>query len=210
MSQTSTLKSPKNLVWLRRDLRWDDHAAMAHASQLGEAFVVAFVFDREILDQLANKADRRVEFIWEAVSALKNHLISLGGDLIIRYGSASEMIPELVSQLKVKRVICAKDYEPAALTRDQKVEQLLSSLSCQFIQVKDHVIFEGTDVIEKVRQEPGGVFFLTLHLGSGDLGAAVVSRRVKPSTIISKRFTNQFLDIGLINIKRSKAGTQLL
>jgi deoxyribodipyrimidine photo-lyase len=91
MSQATTLKSPKNLVWLRRDLRWDDHAAMAQASQLGEAFVVAFVFDREILDQLAIKADRRVEFIWEAVSAIKNHLISLGGDLIVRYGNASAL-----------------------------------------------------------------------------------------------------------------------
>ena len=66
------------------------------------------------------------------------------------------------------------------------------SLTDQWID--QNVIFEGTDVIDKVRQEPGGVFFLTLHLGSGDLGAAVVSRRVKPATIISKRFTNQFLD----------------
>jgi Kdo2-lipid IVA lauroyltransferase/acyltransferase len=60
--------------------------------------------------------------------------------------------------------------------------------------IDDNVIFEGMDVIDKVRSESGGVFFLTLHLGSGDLGAAVVSRRIKPATIISKRFTNQFLD----------------
>jgi deoxyribodipyrimidine photo-lyase len=157
MSQATTLKLAKNLVWLRRDLRWDDHAAMAHASQLGEAFVVAFIFDREILDQLANKADRRVEFIWEAVSALRNHLISLGGNLIIRYGNASEMIPEIVSQLKITRVICAKDYEPAALIRDQKVKQSLSNLDCELIQVKDHVIFEDTEVLTQM-SKPYSVF----------------------------------------------------
>jgi deoxyribodipyrimidine photo-lyase len=157
MTQPSPLKPARTLVWLRRDLRWDDHAAMAQASQLGEAFVVAFVFDREILDQLVSKSDRRVEFIWEAVSALQTHLISLGGDLIIRYGNASEIVPELALELKIKRVLCAKDYEPAALVRDQKVSQSLSDIHCEFLQVKDHVIFEGSEVLTQMNK-PYSVF----------------------------------------------------
>jgi deoxyribodipyrimidine photo-lyase len=157
MTQPANLNSAKSLVWLRRDLRWSDNAAMAHASELGEAFVVAFVFDQEILDLLANKSDRRVEFIWEAVSALKNHFLNLGGDLIVRYGNASEVIPELARTLGVKRVICANDYEPAALVRDAKVAQSLSDFKCQFIQLKDHVIFEGTQVLTQMGK-PYSVF----------------------------------------------------
>lgn len=53
-----------------------------------------------------------------------------------------------------------------------------------------NVLFHG---VENVPQDKG-CLFLSLHLGSGDLGAAVVSRKVKPLSLISKRFKNQFLD----------------
>ncbi len=149
--------SPKTLVWLRRDLRWDDHAAMAQACSYGDSFVVAFVFDREILGLLTNKADRRVEFIWEAIAALKAHLSSLGGDLITCYGNASEVIPKLAKQLKVERVVCAKDYEPAALKRDKTVASALQKSGCDFIQVKDHVVFEEREVLTQMGK-PYSVF----------------------------------------------------
>lgn len=62
------------------------------------------------------------------------------------------------------------------------------------IWIDKNVIFEGLENIEKVKKDGSGLFFLSLHLGSGDLAAAVVSERVIPITIISKRFKNKFLD----------------
>ena len=40
------------LVWLRRDLRVDDHAALYHALRAARRVWCGFVFDREILDPL--------------------------------------------------------------------------------------------------------------------------------------------------------------
>lgn len=60
--------------------------------------------------------------------------------------------------------------------------------------IDKNVIFEGLNNIKKIQQCDSGLFFLSLHLGSGDLAGAIVSERIKPITIISKRFTNQFLD----------------
>ncbi len=57
-----------------------------------------------------------------------------------------------------------------------------------------NVIFEGQAQIEEIRTSSTGIFFLSLHLGSGDLAGAIVSRRIKPLTLISKRFSNRFLD----------------
>ena len=54
------------LVWFRRDLRLDDHAALAAALAACRRVYCAFVFDRAILDPLlaaGRSADRRVEFI---------------------------------------------------------------------------------------------------------------------------------------------------
>ena len=60
--------------------------------------------------------------------------------------------------------------------------------------IDENVIFEGGPALEEVKQSQDGIFFLSLHLGSGDLAGVLISRRVKPLTIISKRFTNKFLD----------------
>src|SRR5689334_23762609 len=57
------------LVWFRRDLRIEDHAALYHACRSARPVWCAFVFDRDILDPLP-RADRRVEFIHESVVAL--------------------------------------------------------------------------------------------------------------------------------------------
>ncbi|MBA3591785.1 deoxyribodipyrimidine photo-lyase, partial [Methylibium sp.] len=54
------------LVWLRRDLRAHDHAALNHALRAARQVWCAFVFDREILDPLP-RSDRRVEFIRESL-----------------------------------------------------------------------------------------------------------------------------------------------
>jgi KDO2-lipid IV(A) lauroyltransferase len=59
--------------------------------------------------------------------------------------------------------------------------------------INENVIFEGVDNI-KNQPEESGFFFLSLHLGSGDLAAALVSRRIKSVTLITKRFSNKFLD----------------
>jgi deoxyribodipyrimidine photo-lyase len=53
-------------VWLRRDLRVDDHAALYHALRAARQVWCAFVFDRAILDPLP-RADRRVEFIRDSL-----------------------------------------------------------------------------------------------------------------------------------------------
>lgn len=60
--------------------------------------------------------------------------------------------------------------------------------------IDDNVIFEGQRNINEIKSSDSGVFFLSLHLGSGDIAAAVISERIVPTTIISKRFKNRFLD----------------
>ena len=75
----------KSLVWFRRDLRDYDHAALYHALKNSDQVFCIFIFDTDILDQLQDKADRRVEFIWESVHELKSILKERGGDLIVMH-----------------------------------------------------------------------------------------------------------------------------
>lgn len=134
------------LVWFRRDLRSDDHAALHHALRSARRVFCAFVFDTEILDALEQRADRRVEFIWESIVELGQALDELGGGLIVRHGEARQVIPSLAGELGVHAVFTNHDYEPAAIDRDIAVERALAAAAIEFHTFKDHVVFEKDEV----------------------------------------------------------------
>lgn len=135
------------LVWFRRDLRDYDHAALSQAlTQAGQVYCV-FVFDTDILDGLQDKADRRVEFIWESVCELKEALRDRGGDLIVLHGSATAEIPQLASRLGVNAVFANRDYEPQASARDEAVAKVLGETDIDFLTFKDQVIFERDEIL---------------------------------------------------------------
>jgi deoxyribodipyrimidine photo-lyase len=144
----------RSLFWFRRDLRAFDNAGLHAALTSSDEVHCAFVFDRDILDALEDKADRRVEFIWESVAELKAALQKLGGDLYVTHAHASEAIPVLAQSLRVDAVFTNQDYEPQATARDARVRNALAKHNIAFETRKDHVIFEKDEVLTL-----GGKFF---------------------------------------------------
>ena len=147
----------KSLVWFRRDLRDYDHAALYEALKSAEEVFCLFVFDTEILDQLQDKADRRVEFIWESLQELKAALQSHGGDLIVLNGLARELVVQEAIKLGVEAVFSNRDYEPNAVARDADVAEKLAKNNIDFHQFKDQVLFEKDEVLTQ-QGKPYGVF----------------------------------------------------
>jgi len=148
------------LVWFRRDLRVDDHPALFLALQQCRRVHCVFIFDRTILDPLP-RSDRRVEFIQAALVELDASLRSLAGKaeagLIVRHGFASELLPALARQLGVQAVFAAHDYEPQAIERDARVRTDLAGQGIALHSCKDHVIFEGREILTQ-GGTPYGVF----------------------------------------------------
>ncbi|MCP5282148.1 MAG: deoxyribodipyrimidine photo-lyase [Rhodoferax sp.] len=140
------------LVWLRRDLRLDDNAALHLALTHCRKVHCAFVFDRAILDPLP-RADRRVEFIRESLVELDQALRDASGHphagLVVRHGHAVDEIVALAVQLGVQSVFAAHDYEPAAQTRDRMVFGALAHAGIALHTVKDHVVLEGRELLTR-------------------------------------------------------------
>ena len=145
------------LCWFRRDLRDHDHAALAGALAHARRVYCVFVFDRAILDRLAQRADRRVEFIWESVRELDAALRARGGGLIVRHGDARTIIPGLARELGVDAVFVNRDYEPAAKLRDDAVRKALAEAAIAFHGFKDQAIFEGSEILTQAGR-PFSVF----------------------------------------------------
>ena len=132
----------KALVWLRRDLRLYDHAALAEATLEFKDVYVAFVFDTNILVALPDKSDRRVDFIHRSLAEVDAGLRKHNGSLICLRGDPIAEVPKLATKLGVNAVITARDYEPYARVRDGEVRQALDSIGIEFRTVKDTVGIE--------------------------------------------------------------------
>ena len=136
-----------SLVWFRRDLRCFDHAALYAALKQSRQVHCAFVFDREILDGLPKRDDRRVEFIWHSVLELQRELCRRGGGLTVLHGRAREEVPALAARLQADAVFANGDYEPVASARDDAVAEALTHAGIGFLTFKDQVIFEKSEIL---------------------------------------------------------------
>ncbi len=146
------------LVWMRRDLRLDDHTALARAAEEARQLWCVFVFDRSILDPLP-RSDRRVAFIVQSLKALDEALRERAaaqgeGDaavqpprLLVLHGDPRDALPRLAQALRVQSVLAAHDDEPAALARDAAVRGRLADIGIGLHTVKDHVVFERREVM---------------------------------------------------------------
>jgi len=88
--------SKYSIVWLRRDLRLEDNAALYHGLRSGVPIKPIFIFDENILSKLNAKDDARVTFLHNTVVELKSELKALGSDLQVYYDKPSNVWRQLV------------------------------------------------------------------------------------------------------------------
>jgi deoxyribodipyrimidine photo-lyase len=144
---------PCSLVWIRRDLRLDDHSALAAALAYPEPVQLVFVFDQTILHAIPGAgpdsicSDRRVGFIHAAIEEIAGRLSAAGAHLITRFGDPRILIPEIAQAVGACRLIYAHDDEPAALLRDRHITDTLASRAITVVSVKDQCIFERSEVL---------------------------------------------------------------
>ena len=143
------------LVWFRRDLRHVDHAALHHALRQCARVFCVFAFDREILDALPARSDRRVGFIHASVCELDVALRDLAAahgaasGLTVLHGVAREAIPRFAATLGADAVFAARDYEPAARARDAAVGAALAEAGIALHLFKDQVIFACDEILTR-------------------------------------------------------------
>ncbi len=136
------------IFWFRRDLRLHDNAGLYHALKSGLPVLPIFIFDKNILEKLEDKADRRVEFIYNALADIKSKLEAMGSSLQTYYDTPINAWQNITRKYTVKMVFTNHDYEPYAKQRDEQIGELLNQKGILFSTHKDQVIFEKDEVLK--------------------------------------------------------------
>lgn len=142
------MKPAVSVFWFRRDLRLQDNAGLFKALKGPNPVLPLFIFDKSILDELDDPADARVNFIHASLLSMQQQLAQAGSTLLVRHGMVQEIFAQLCKEYTIKAVYTNNDYEPYARNRDEQMAAYFAGLSIEFISVKDHVIFERSEVVK--------------------------------------------------------------
>jgi deoxyribodipyrimidine photo-lyase len=141
-------KSPVAIFWFRRDLRLDDNAGLYHALKGEHPVLPLFILDREILDELEDKDDARVTFIYNEIEKISTELKKHGSSLLVLYDKPDQAWDRVLKKHNVAAVYTNHDYEPYAKKRDDAIAQKLKKQDIAFKTYKDHVIFDRNEVMK--------------------------------------------------------------
>ncbi len=148
-----------NICWLRRDLRLHDNKALFEAlkainetnKENQNPVLPIFIFDKEILDKLPNKQDKRVQFIHNALTEIQQQLLQLApnntSNIAIFYGNPIEIFEEITQKYTINAVFTNHDYEPYGIKRDTTIADFLKTKNINFHTFKDQCIFEKKELL---------------------------------------------------------------
>ncbi|MFZ1688402.1 MAG: deoxyribodipyrimidine photo-lyase [Flavobacteriales bacterium] len=140
---------PVTVHWFRRDLRLHDNHALLNALLSGNAVLPVFIFDTDILSDLQEKRDRRVDFIHRTLNAIKTQLQRRRSDLHVEVGTPIEAWQRIVERYDVKAVHANRDHEPYGIKRDAEIGTFLRTNGIAFTTNKDHSVFDHDGVVKE-------------------------------------------------------------
>jgi deoxyribodipyrimidine photo-lyase len=142
------IKKGVSICWFRRDLRFNDNVALYHALQSSWPVIPLFIFDTNILNQLPDKKDKRVNFIYQTLEELNGITTVSGSSFLILNDSPLNAFEKICKRFNVKEVFANHDYEPYAIERDRLIKNFLAQKNIPFYTYKDQVIFERSEVMK--------------------------------------------------------------
>ncbi len=122
-----------DIVWFKRDLSVYDNILLLQASR-SKGVLLLYIFEPDLWLQ-PDLSFRQYQFLTDALSDLKKELIEVGGQLIIKVGSAVEVLNELSARYDIRRLWSHQEtWNLWTYKRDKQVSLWTKSRGIEWIQ----------------------------------------------------------------------------
>jgi deoxyribodipyrimidine photo-lyase len=129
------------IVWFRQDLRLADNPALAAAAASGKPVVPLYILDPDMMPGGASRW-----WLHGSLDALARDLRALGAPLVLRRGSARDVLHELAREAGASGVFWNRCYEPDAIARDRAIEKSLASQGLDAASFKGALLREPWEI----------------------------------------------------------------
>ncbi|MFK7885171.1 MAG: deoxyribodipyrimidine photo-lyase [Phycisphaerales bacterium] len=162
MPETTTI------LWYRRELRTDDHPALAAAAKRGRVLPV-FIQDPNEPAQAWPMGGATRWWLHQSLSSLDAKLIELGSPMVYRTGDPASELLAAAKETGADRVVFTESIEPAAQEQDEQIDHELHHNGLATDRFAPNLLWQIGSVMTKVG-DPYQVFspFWRAGVASGD------------------------------------------
>lgn len=116
-------KQPVNLVWLKRDLRTQDHAPLQAAEQAGLPYLIIYIFEPSII-QYPDSSERHLQFQYHSINQLNKKLALFNRQVCLFYAEALDAFVELLAHYRIQEIFSYQESgTEITYSRDIAVKQ---------------------------------------------------------------------------------------
>lgn len=161
------MKQPITLVWLKRDLRLQDHAPLHNASELGLPVLIFYAWEPSLLSA-ADYSNRHWNFISESLTELQKDLGEFDLKLIQVSAEVTDFLYSVKENYTIKYLL---SHEETGLKitydRDKAVKSFCNAESIQWIQYQQFGLQRGRENRKDWSKSWYG--FMSQPIGKNDL-----------------------------------------
>ncbi len=144
------------ILWFKNDLRIRDNAALYEAIQSKEIIIPLYCFSKSQFEingfGFRKTGVFRAQFLLESLKDLDTQLRILGSGLLVKYGIAEEIIPELVKTYGVSKVITSSEVGLDEIAQINHLNKQLKSVNCDLQLTNDNALLDLKDFSMEVNQ----------------------------------------------------------
>ncbi len=174
------------IVWLRNDLRLDDHEPLSRAASSGAPVLPVFCVDPRQFGQLPSGVPKtgafRARFLIESLTRLREAYRAIGGELIVRVGTPETILPSLAQQIGALRVYFHEEVASEETMVEAEVEAALSAVGARADGYWGHTLYHPDDLPFDLHDLPGVFTQFRQRVERGATVRAPVDAPVKLST----------------------------
>jgi deoxyribodipyrimidine photo-lyase len=132
-----------NVVWLKRDLRLQDHAPLHEALQKQHPVILLYIFEPILLED-PHYSERHFRFIKESLNEIQAELKAYQTEVLIVKSSAKEAFQKLHSKLKIKTVFSHQETGlNITFQRDKNLKRFFTSEKIQWKEYINNGVIRG-------------------------------------------------------------------
>ena len=118
---------PINIVWLKRDLRTQDHQGFSCAENANIDYRIVYFFEPNIITY-PDTSDRHLQFIYHSIKAINKTLAPFNRSVDVFYGSAEVIFEHLSSSFDIHHIYSYRESgTKTTWQRDKKVASFVKT-----------------------------------------------------------------------------------
>ena len=132
-----------NIVWLKRDLRLQDHEPLHKAEQEGVPYFIIYLFEPSII-QYPDTSLRHLQFLYHSIKSLNKRLKNYNRTIEVFYGEAIDVFTFLTKTYTIQQLLSYQESgTKTTWKRDKQIKQYCTKNKIRWIESQRDGIIRG-------------------------------------------------------------------